>query len=222
MSCTFSETRGHVTPKAGGSGLPAGKPVRKTGRLMAWVDQRSMRTPHWRVVSRDAGGRQYEKFPTAEQAECCRQLVFANGERRVALPLPGPVAAAPVQPVAADIVTFAEWARFWIDTYSGPRETTLVRYRSVIERDLIPVFGAMDIAAINKQHDSGWIRQLQAAGAAPKTIRNNHSVLYGDPAGRGRLRTRAAAGPSPPSCPRSSSPSSATSLRPSSPGSRRP
>jgi hypothetical protein len=30
---------------------------------------------------------------------------------------------------------------------------TLAKYRSVIERDLIPVFGALDVAEISKHHD---------------------------------------------------------------------
>jgi hypothetical protein len=97
------------------------------------------------MVWRERGLRESEKFPTAEQAERYRQLVTANGARRVLL-TPSQ-ASAPTTPVTAPSPcwTFAAWARYWCDTYSGPRETTLVRYRSMIERDLIPFFGALDI-----------------------------------------------------------------------------
>ena len=148
---------------------------------MAWVEQRGTRSPYWRVVWREAGARESEKFPSPEQAERYRQLVAANGDRRIQLPLPDadPALVVPTTPVAtATTYTFADWARFWIDSYSGPREPTLVKYRSVIERDLIPVFGALDVAAISKQHDSLWVRAQQAAGASPKTIRNKHGLLF--------------------------------------------
>ena len=50
---------------------------------MAWVEQRSTRTPHWRVVWREGDRRETEKFCTAEQAEYYRQLLVANGERQI-------------------------------------------------------------------------------------------------------------------------------------------
>jgi integrase len=148
---------------------------------VAWVEQRGVRLPYWRVMWREAGTRESEKFPTAAQAEYYRQLIAANGDRRVALAEAQPTAAivaiaAPAPTVAQ--VSFTEWARLWIETYSGPRETTLVKYRSVIERDLIPTFGGMDVAEISRQHDSAWIRAQQAAGSSAKTIHNKHGLLY--------------------------------------------
>ncbi len=148
---------------------------------MAWVEQSGTRNPHWRVVWREGAARETEKFPTPEQAERYRQLVAANGDRRIQLPLPEADTAlvVPTTPVAtATGYSFADWARFWIDSYSGPREPTLAKYGSVIERDLIPAFAALDVAAISKQHDSLWARAQQVAGASPKTIRNKHGLLY--------------------------------------------
>ncbi len=109
---------------------------------MAWVEQRGTRPPYWRVVWRERGVRESKKFPTPEQAERYRQLVAANGDSRVHLPLPeaDTPLVVPIAPVpTANSYSFAEWARFWIDSYSGPPELTLAKYRSVIKRDLIPV-----------------------------------------------------------------------------------
>jgi integrase len=143
---------------------------------MAWIEKRGTRDPHWRVVWREGDVRVYEKFPNPEQAELYRTLVAANGERRVQLPLPAPVAADPLVPTPD--WTFERWARFWIDTYSGPRPMTLARYRSIIERDFIPAFGDVKIGAMTRQQDGAWVLAMQDAGVAPKTMHNKHGLLH--------------------------------------------
>ncbi len=143
---------------------------------MAWVEKRGQRSPYWRVVWRELGVRESEKFPTPEQAEAYRRLIESNGDCRVDLLLAE--AADPDRPVAGRPCSFERWAAFWMDTYTGPRETTLAKYRRVVERDLIPAFGSLDITAITKQHDGAWVKQQQAAGASPKTIRNKHALLF--------------------------------------------
>jgi integrase len=73
-------------------------------------------------------------------------------------------------------MTFAEYAREWVDTYSGRtsrglRDETRVDYRKRLEQDAIPFLGRMRLAEITPADVRGLARHVAGRGVAPNTVR---------------------------------------------------
>jgi integrase len=73
-------------------------------------------------------------------------------------------------------VKFRDYATTWLDTYAGRtsrgiREETLAEYRRVVERDAIPFFGSMPLAAIRPMDLKRYALHLASRGLKPNTLR---------------------------------------------------
>jgi integrase len=77
---------------------------------------------------------------------------------------------------AASRVTFAEYAADWLDTYTGRtgrgiRPATLADYRRTIEREAVPFFGRMPLAAIEPRDIRRYIAGVKSRGVSANTVR---------------------------------------------------
>lgn len=73
-------------------------------------------------------------------------------------------------------ITFAEYARQWVDTYSGRtsrglRDETRADYRKRLEQDAIPHLGRMRLSAITAADVRGLVQHVAARGVAQNTVR---------------------------------------------------
>jgi integrase len=74
-------------------------------------------------------------------------------------------------------VTFADYAAEWIDSHQGRtsrgiRPETLADYRTDLEREAVPYFGRMQLAAIEPRDVKRFAAELAARGLAPGSVRN--------------------------------------------------
>lgn len=115
------------------------------------------------VVLRDRTGRQFKRSAkTLAEARTLKSTLtadIARGELQVTKRL-----------------TFEDYAREWVDTYSGRtsrgiRPQTLADYRRAIERRAIPFFGRMQLADVTARDIKRFAQELAAAGLSANTIR---------------------------------------------------
>ena len=116
------------------------------------------------VVFRDPNGRQRKRSArTLAEARDLKAALTADvrrGEYR-----------------ALSRVSFADYAAEWIESYQGRtsrgiRPETLADYRTDLERDAVPFFGRMQLAAIEPRDVKRFAAQLAARGLAPGSVRN--------------------------------------------------
>ena len=74
-------------------------------------------------------------------------------------------------------VSFADYAAEWIDSYQGRtsrgiRPETLADYRTDLEREAVPFFGRMQLAAIEPRDVKRFAAQFAGRGLAPGSVRN--------------------------------------------------
>ena len=72
---------------------------------------------------------------------------------------------------------FGEWADSWVATLGDRKPKTRESYESIVSHHLVPRFGRAPIGAIDYPVVLAYIGELQAAGVAPKTVRNIRDVL---------------------------------------------
>ena len=116
------------------------------------------------VVFRDAQGRQRKRAaPTLQAARRLRNQLLADvsrGEFR-----------------AQSRVPFDDYARTWIETYTGRTRTpirpnTREDYRQDLENEAIPFFGRRRLAEISPQDIKAFAHALSERGLAASTVRN--------------------------------------------------
>lgn len=72
---------------------------------------------------------------------------------------------------------FVTWAEKWQATIADRKPKTRESYESIVSKHLLPRFGDMPIASIDYAMVLSFVAELQATGAASKTIRNVRDVL---------------------------------------------
>jgi integrase len=114
-------------------------------------------------VYRDPNGRQCKRSTrTLSEARAARSAALADirrGEYR-----------------ALSNISFSDYASTWIDTYGGRTrrgitDTTRADYRRVVERELIPFFGARRLAEIEPIDIKRFAQRLGGRGLARNTVR---------------------------------------------------
>lgn len=74
-------------------------------------------------------------------------------------------------------VTFREWVQEWQPLSVGLRESTQSRHQSLLENQLLPVFGDTPLARIDNLAVRRFVADLDAKGLAPSTVRKAHALL---------------------------------------------
>jgi Phage integrase central domain len=74
-------------------------------------------------------------------------------------------------------VRFTAWVGEWQQTTHNVRPTTAVRDRMLLDRYLLPRFGALPLASIGHRDVRAWVAELTAKGLAPATVHKCYQVL---------------------------------------------
>ncbi len=113
---------------------------------------------------RDAAGRQFSRKAgdTLREAEAFKRRIddqLALGDYR---------------PVST--TTFATYAADWIDTWPL-KDQTRARYRGILRRELLPVFGPLPLAKIHPHHVRSWVAGQVAGPLSASSVRQSIAVL---------------------------------------------
>jgi hypothetical protein len=74
-------------------------------------------------------------------------------------------------------VLFADWAQEWLQTKINLRASSWTRDESYLRNHVMPEFGTVTLARIDKLQVQSWIRDLVAKGLHPSTIRECYRIL---------------------------------------------
>ena len=113
---------------------------------------------------RDASGRQFSRKAGDTLAE-------ADGFKRR---IDDQLALGTYRP--ASTMTFGTYASAWITTWPL-KEQTRERYRGILRRELIPVFGGYPLAKIHPQQVRGWVHEQNAGPLSASSVRQHIAVL---------------------------------------------
>jgi integrase len=99
-------------------------------------------------------------------------------------------------------VTFADYAAEWVESYAGRtsrgiRPETLADYRHDLEREAVPFFGQMQLAAVEPRDVKRYAAELASRGLAPNSVRNLLApvrALFATAFEEGMIRSNPAAG----------------------------
>jgi integrase len=121
----------------------------------------------WFARYRDGRGKDvWEHYPTASAARA------RAAEVALELARSGGSWARPTQ------ITFREYATTWLATHgTSLRPRTVTSYTRTLNRELLPRFGSMQIAAITRGHVKAFVSERAAGGAAANTVRNSIAPL---------------------------------------------
>ncbi len=72
--------------------------------------------------------------------------------------------------------TFATYAADWIDTWPL-KDQTRDRYRGILRRELLPVFGPLPLAKIHPHHVRTWVAGQVAGPLSASSVRQSIAVL---------------------------------------------
>ncbi len=113
---------------------------------------------------RDAAGRQYSRKAgdTLEQAEAFKRRI----DDQLALGTYRP----------ASTMTFGSYASAWIQTWPL-KEQTRERYRGILRRELMPVFGGYPLAKIHPHQVRAWVHEQNAGPLSASSVRQHIAVL---------------------------------------------
>ncbi|PZT93641.1 MAG: site-specific integrase [Gordonia sp. (in: high G+C Gram-positive bacteria)] len=75
-------------------------------------------------------------------------------------------------------VTLADWCTAHCDALTGVEDETIKKYRSYIRNDLADI-GVLPLSSVTDVTIGRWIKEMHAAGASAKTIKNKHGFLAG-------------------------------------------
>jgi integrase len=93
--------------------------------------------------------------------------------------------------------TFGQWAKEWLATTVHLKPKTQVSYESILNRRVLPKFGAARIGAIEQVDVRRFVAELVDAGDEPGTVRNTFNVLrlvFGTAVGSGAIRVNPCTG----------------------------
>ena len=113
---------------------------------------------------RDASGRQFSRKAgdTLEQAEAFKRRI----DDQLALGTYRP----------ASTMTFGTYSSAWIETWPL-KEQTRERYRGILRRELMPVFGGYPLAKIHPHQVRAWAHEQNAGPLSASSVRQHIAVL---------------------------------------------
>ena len=113
---------------------------------------------------RDASGRQFSRKAgdTLAEAEAFKRRI----DDQLALGTYRP----------ASTMTFGTYATAWIKTWPL-KEQTRERYRGILRRELIPVFGGYPLAKIHPHQVRAWVHEQNAGPLSASSVRQHIAVL---------------------------------------------
>jgi len=113
---------------------------------------------------RDASGRQFSRKAgdTLEAAEAFKRRI----DDQLALGTYRP----------ASTMTFGTYATAWIQTWPL-KEQTRERYRGILRRELMPVFGGYPLAKIHPHQVRAWVHEQNAGPLSASSVRQHIAVL---------------------------------------------
>lgn len=135
---------------------------------MASIEQRSN---DWRVVWRQDGAKQYERFGSQSTAEQFAAMVRAHGGRWPH----GWIKGHGFTETPSAAPSFAEWAERAITSRATANPRTRHDYQRDINRHLLPTFGTTAVDRITREQVGRWLISLQGT-VKPKTIKNVHNL----------------------------------------------
>lgn len=127
-------------------------------------------TTGWRVVWRQAGVKQYERFAGHAQAAKFRLLVEAHGNRWPDGWIKGHGFTG-----TSDTPTFTDWAKRAIAARSRANDRTRHDYTRDVTLHLEPTFGDTPIGDITREQVGQWLIEL-AGKRSPKLVKNVHNL----------------------------------------------
>lgn len=145
----------------------------------------------FRVVWREYGQKQYERFATAAEAEQFRQLVEVSGNRWPR----GWVRGQGMAQQSSDCMTFRAWAERAIAARAKANRRTRADYKRDLTNHVYPTFGDTPLDLIEGETVGAWLVALQDGPMSDKTMKNVHALassIYQDAIQAGR-----APGPNP-------------------------
>jgi integrase len=125
-----------------------------------------------RVVWRQGGLKQWEKFATRAEAEDFAAMVKAHGDQ---WPY-GWVKGHGFTGEPSTAPTFTAWAARSIASRARANDRTRHDYLRDLERHITPTFGPMQLDRITPEMVGQWLIGLKVAGVAPKTVKNLHGL----------------------------------------------
>lgn len=81
-------------------------------------------------------------------------------------------------------LTVADWLERYITQMTGVEQSTIDKYNQYA-RDIKPILGAIELAALTEEDVAAWVRHLETTNSrrgrprSPKTIKNMHGFLSG-------------------------------------------
>lgn len=137
---------------------------------MASIVKRGTRkdgTPSYHVKYRAGDGRvRWERYANAKEAKARKaevELELARSQGRWTPPVR---------------ITLAEYAEQWIAA-RGPalRPSTLAEYQRILEREVLPRFGQLPLAAISRSQLKSYVAERAVEGLSANTVRNHLAPL---------------------------------------------
>jgi len=79
---------------------------------------------------------------------------------------------------APNKLSVEEWMLAWLDTYCQVKESTMVKYRSVMRNHIVPAMGDVQLQKLTTYRVQRFYNQKRAEGKSAKTIKDIHGVLH--------------------------------------------
>src|SRR4051794_27940503 len=79
---------------------------------------------------------------------------------------------------AAGRLTVAEYATTWLDRQVQLKPSTRARYGEIVRVHILPTFGTVPLARLERSAVMAWVAGLSASGLAGATVRHVHRVLH--------------------------------------------
>jgi hypothetical protein len=82
---------------------------------------------------------------------------------------------------------FGDLAGEWLDNRLNLRRTSLARDESYLRNHVLPAFEDVAVGRVERGAMQAWVKELSAAGLAPRTVRMCYQILKSILDGRWRL-----------------------------------
>jgi integrase len=140
----------------------------------------------WRARWRDPAGAEHAKT-FARKLDADRFLLSLEDSK---------LRGAYVDPTAGK-VALGEWAERWYKTTAALKPSTRHYYRQLLDGQVLPAFGAVTLAGLDRLAVREWVAGLVESGLGASRVRNAHAVLsqvLGSAVEANRLARNVAAG----------------------------
>jgi hypothetical protein len=77
----------------------------------------------------------------------------------------------------ANRITVDAWAETWLAGHVHLKPTTRARYRSILDRHVLPQWAELSLMAVSHADVQGWVVDQRVTGAAAATVRKHFRVL---------------------------------------------